>query len=52
MEADAYNKRINKQLSDMRKNDDLKTRVDKIALEKTKPKGVTNGKRPYMEHAS
>lgn len=34
MEADAYNKRVNSQLSDMRRDDDLKARVDKIALEK------------------
>ncbi|CAD7936490.1 unnamed protein product [Amoebophrya sp. A120] len=35
MEADSYNKRVNTQLSDMRRNDYLKSRVDKIALEKT-----------------
>ena len=38
MEADAYNKKINGQLSDMRASSDLlKTRVDKIARDKTRP---------------
>lgn len=35
MEADSYNKRVNGQLSDMRRDEGLKERVDKIALEKT-----------------
>ena len=34
MEADAYNKRVNGQLSEMRRDDELKARVDKIALDK------------------
>ena len=35
MESDAYNKKVNGQLSDMRRQDDLlKARVDKIAREK------------------
>jgi len=60
MEADSYNKKINCQLSDMRRDDMLKARVDKIALEKTTsrnkgvsptrgPKIVTHGKKKIFE---
>ena len=34
MNADGHNKRINNQLSDMRKDELLRSRVDKIALDK------------------
>ncbi len=37
MEADSHNKRINGQLSEMRRDDLLKSRVDKIAINKTRP---------------
>ncbi|CAD7963459.1 unnamed protein product [Amoebophrya sp. A25] len=47
MEADSYNKRVNGQLSDMRRHEDLKDRVDKIALEKTatRKEGAVTGTR-------
>mmetsp|Transcript_2523 Transcript_2523/g.5868 ORF Transcript_2523/g.5868 Transcript_2523/m.5868 type:complete len:112 (+) Transcript_2523:137-472(+) len=50
MEADSYNKRVNGQLSDMRRHDDLKHRVDKIALEKTatRNKGVVGTRGPTI----
>lgn len=37
MEADSHNKRINGQLSEMRRDETLKARVDKIAINKTRP---------------